>query len=486
MDKILQPMAGEGAKQVAQITNDGATILQSIWIDNPAARILVDLSKTQDSTCGDGTTSVVVLASEFLREAENLVNSKVHPQVIAQGYRMALAEARKALDSSAWDNGEDSEKFREDLMNIARTTLSSKLLTHEKEHFAKMAVDAVLRLKGGSLDLIQVVKKAGGSLKDSFLEEGFILEKKIAAGMPKVLENCKVMIANTPMDTDKIKIYGARVNVDSMEAVAAIEEAEKDKMRSKVESICAHGCSVFINRQLIYNFPESIFKQKGVAAIEHADFDGVERLAFALGAEIASTFDKPGSIKLGQCAKIEEIMVGEDRLLRFSGCARNEACTIVLRGASQHVLAEAERSLHDALAVLTQTIKESRVVCGGGACEMLMADRIEQLGRTVEGKKSLAIEAFAKSLRQIPNIILDNAGLDSAEIVGRLRAKHAKGEMYSGIDIKKGDVGNMKELGIQESYKSKLSQLCAAAEAAEMIIRVDDIIRCAPRQRTQE
>jgi T-complex protein 1 subunit beta len=351
MDKILQPMPGEGARiGKTQVTNDGATILKSVWVDNPSAKILVDMSKTQDSTCGDGTTSVVVLAAEMLRCAERLVDSKMHPQIVIKGYRSALQVAQQRLEACSMDNGKDPEAFRKNLLNIAETTLSSKLLRHEKEHFAELAVSAVLRLKGGAnLDYIQVIEKQGGSLKDSFLEEGFILEKRIVAGAKKI-ENCKVMVANTPMDTDKIKIYGSRVKVDSYEAVHELEKAEKDKMKTKVEKICAHGCNVFINRQLIYNYPEQIFREKGVVAIEHSDFDGTERLAAVLGADIVSTFDTPDLVKLGTCDVIQEIMLGEDKVIQFKGCSAGHACSIVLRGSSAHVLAEARRSLHDAIA----------------------------------------------------------------------------------------------------------------------------------------
>merc|ERR1712072_1320607 len=293
-------------------------------------------------------------------------------------------------------------KFREDLMKIAKTTLSSKLLKHEKDHYAELAVNAVLRLKGKpNLDYIQVIKKPGGSLKDSFLEEGFILEKRIGVGMPKVLENCKVCVANCQMDTDKIKIYGARVKVDSLEAVAEIEAAEKDKMKVKVEKIAAHGCNVFINRQLIYNYPEQLFKERNIMAIEHSDFDGTERLAAVLGSDIISTFDNPEETKLGFCQKIEEIMIGEDKVIKFSGCKQGEACSIVLRGASTHILDEAERSLHDALAVLYQTVQETRVVHGGGSTEMAMSQAVFDKMASVDGKESLAMEQFAKALQQI-------------------------------------------------------------------------------------
>jgi len=486
MDKILQPLPGDGAMGETTVTNDGATILKSVWLDNPSAKILVNISKTQDATCGDGTTSVVVLASELLRVAEQLVQQKIHPQLVIKGYRIALDVAKDTLSKIAFDNGKDDAKFREDLMNMARTTLSSKLLNFEKDHFAELAVNAVLRLRGRpNLDYIQVIKKAGSSLRESYLEEGFILEKRIGTGMPKRLENCKVMVANSPMDTDKVKIYGARVKVDSLEAVEDIEKAEREKMKAKVEKICAHGCTVFINRQLIYNYPEQIFKDNGVMAIEHSDFDGTARLAAVLGSDIVSTFDNPEDVTLGECKLIDEIMIGEDKVIRFSGCKENMACTIVLRGASKHILDEAERSLHDALAVLYQTVcNETRCVYGGGNTEVAMAKAIMERAAKEEGKHAVAVEAFAKALTQIPLIIAENAGLDSQDLLGRLKAEHAKGKGDSGLNVNGvGSVVSMREHGIIESYRSKLSGLCAAAEAAEQIIRVDDIIHNAPRPR---
>lgn len=485
MDKILQPLPGEGASKETMVTNDGATILSQVWVDNPSAKILVDISKSQDRECGDGTTSVVVLAAELLRQAEQLVQQRMHPQTIIRGYRIGLEAARKKLEDIGMDNGKDPSQLRADLINIAKTTLSSKLLKHEKDHFAELAVDAVMRLQGRSnLDYIHVIKKSGGTIKDSYLEPGFILEKRFAIGMPKKRENCKVLVANTPMDTDKIKIFGSRVNVDSLEAVQEIERAERDKMKAKVDKIIATGCNVFINRQLIYNYPEELFKKADVLAIEHSDFDGTERLAAVLGGDIVSTFDDSDQIKLGVCDCVEEIMIGEDKVIRFSGCAENKACTIVLRGASTHVLDEAERSLHDALAVLFQTVtQDTRVVCGGGSTEVAMFRSVMEAAAKVGGKESIAVEAFARGLLQIPMIIAENAGFDAQEIVGELKKAHAMGTTTAGIDIVKETVSDMKSLGIYESYRSKLSQLCAAAEAAEQVIRVDDIIRNAPRQR---
>ncbi|KAL7031326.1 hypothetical protein ACKWTF_006959 [Chironomus riparius] len=485
MDKILVSY-GRSAGSV-EVTNDGATILKSVGVDNPAAKILVDMSKVQDDEVGDGTTSVTVLASELLREAEKLVELKIHPQTIIAGWRRAAEVAREALTKSAQDHSGDSEKFKEDLMNIARTTLSSKILSQHKELFSKLAVDAVLRLKGsGELTAIQLIKKSGGTLEDSFLDEGFLLDKRPGVHQPKRIENAKILIANTPMDTDKIKVFGSHIKVDSMSKIADLEMAEKEKMKDKVNKILNHKCNVFINRQLIYNYPEQLFADAGVMAIEHADFDGIERLALVTGGEIVSTFDNPELVKMGTCELIEQVMIGEDTLLRFSGVKLGEACTIIIRGATQQIVDEAERSLHDALCVLTATVKESRVVYGGGCSESLMACAVLKKASETPGKEAIAMEAFARALFQLPTVIADNAGYDSAQLVSELRAAHTQGTCSMGLNMDAGRVGCMKELGITESFAVKRQVLLSASEAAEMILRVDNIIRCAPRKRTRD
>ncbi|KAH7903881.1 chaperonin Cpn60/TCP-1 family, partial [Hygrophoropsis aurantiaca] len=416
MNKILQ----SGSTGEINVTNDGATILKAIQLDNAAAKILVNISKVQDDEVGDGTTSVCVLASELLREAEKLIAMKIHPQTIVEGYRIASRAALAALEKAAVDHASDITQFRQDLFNIARTTLSSKVLSQDKDYFANLAVDAVLRLKGSTdLEHIQIIKKVGGKLTDSYLDEGnntgFILDKSIAVNSPKRMENVNILIANTSMDTDKIKIFGARVKVDGTGKLAELERAEREKMKAKVDAIASHGINCFVNRQLIYNYPESLLAEKGVMVIEHADFEGVERLSLVTGGEIASTFERPDLVKLGKCELIEEIMIGEDKLIKFSGVAAGEACTVVLRGSTNQMVDEAERSLHDALSVLSQTVKETRVVLGGGCSEMLMSCAVEEEARKVKGKKAIAAESFGHALRQIPVILADNAGYDSSD-----------------------------------------------------------------------
>lgn len=469
------------------MTNDGATILKAIHVDNPAAKVLVNVSKTQDASVGDGTTSVCVLAGELIRESEQLVQQHLHPQIIIGGLRMAAGVALQALEESSVDHKGNEGELRNDLLNIARTTLSSKILRQHKEHFAALAVDAVLRLKGSTdLSRIAIIKKTGGALHESYLDPGFLLEKKVGVGQPKRVQNAKVLVANTAMDADRVKIFSTSIKTDDTAEVAKIEAAERERMYRKCSKIVEHGANVFINRQLIYNLAEQYFADKGVTAIEHADFEGVERLALVLGAEVTSTFDHPELVKLGHADLMEEIMVGESRLIRFSGCAGGAACSIVLRGASQHFLDEAERSIHDALCVLSQTVVQSKTVLGGGAAESLMAQAVEDAARGTPGAASAAMQSAAAALRAIPRILADNAGYDTQTLAAQLRAQHAQGNRDAGLDMDKGLVGNVRALGITESFLVKSSVVRSAFEAAEMILRVDDIIRSAPRKREMD
>lgn len=479
MDKLLQSATNIDS---SMITNDGATILKSIPLDNPAAKVLVNISKVQDDEVGDGTTSVTVLAAELLREAEKLIEKKIHPQTIIEGYRIACKAALGALDKVSVNHESDSELFRQDLLNIAKTTLSSKILSQDKEHFAELAVNAVLRLKGSTnLNNIQIIKKVGGKLSDSFLDEGFILDKQFGINQPKKINNAKILIANTSMDTDKVKIFGAKFKVDSTSKLAELEKAEKEKMKAKVEKIKKFGVNCFINRQLIYDYPEQLFTDAKINSIEHADFDGVERLALVTGGEVVSTFDNPERVKLGHCDSIDEVIIGEDVLIKFSGVAAGEACTIVLRASTEQGLEEAERALHDALSVLSQTTRESRTCLGGGSSEMVMSKAVDQAAANETGKRSLAVEAFARALRQLPTILADNAGFDSSELVSKLRAAIYGGMTTSGLDLNNGVIADMRELGIVESFKLKRAVVSSASEAADVLLRVDNIIRAKPR-----
>ncbi|KFM73121.1 T-complex protein 1 subunit beta, partial [Stegodyphus mimosarum] len=486
MDKILVSDSKRSANAI-ELTNDGATILRSIGVDNPAAKVLVEISKVQDSEVGDGTTTVTVLASELLKEADKLIALKLHPQTIILGWRKAKEAASKAMLAHVADRSGDKEQFEKDLLNIARTTLSSKILSRHKDFFANIALDAVKRLKGSAnLNAIQFIKKLGGCLTDSFLDDGFLLDKKPGVHQPKRVENARILIANTPMDTDKVKIFGSRITLDSVAALADMELVENAKMKAKVDAFLKHNINVFINRQLIYNYPEQLFADAGVMAIEHADFEGVERIALVTGGEIVSDIERCETVKLGKCDLIEQIMVGEDYLLRFSGLPMGESCTIVLRGATEQILNEAERAMHDVLCVLTTTVSERLTVLGGGCIEVAMARAVFELASQTSGKEALAMEAYGRALLQIPTILADNGGYDSAQLVTELRSAHAEGKTTYGLNMYEGKVDDMAKLGIIEPYKVKYQVISGATEAAEMILRVDGIIKAAPRKRTPD
>jgi len=337
------------------------------------------------------------------------------------------------------------------------TTLSSKLLLHDREKFADLAVDSVLRLKGsGNMDYIKLIKKAGGTLSDSFIADGLILEKTISTGCARSAKNCRVMVANTPMDHDKIKIMGSKVVTNSIKDIGELEEAERRKMKNKVDKILAYKPDVFINRQLVYNYPEQLLAEAGVMVIEHADFDGMERLSAVLGSQILSTFDDPENEEaLGTCGSIDEMMIGEDKVIKFAGCSRNEACTIVLRGSGQHILDEAERSLHDAICVLVSAVKNHKTIYGGGNAEMRMSLAVDELAKSMSGKASIAVEAFGKALRSLPATICENGGYDAAEICTNLRSEIVNGKDTYGINMFGGVVADMKELGVTECFRVK-------------------------------
>jgi len=285
----------------------------------------------------------------------------------------------------------------------------------------------------------------------------------------------------------KLKFSPQKIKVTSPEEIAKIEQAERERMLEKCQKIINHGINVFINRQLIYNLPEQYFSDHGICAIEHADFEGVERLALVLGSDIVSTFDNPEKVKLVHCELIEEIMIGEDKAIRFSGVERGEACTIVLRGPTKQMLDEAQRSIHDALCVISQTVSsEPRIVLGAGCSELIMAKAVEELSKRTTGKISIAIEAFARALRQIPAIIADNGGYDSSDLLTTLRAMHYEGKNTMGLNMTNGTVQDIMESKIYESLNVKRNFVKIATEAAEMILRIDQIFRNAPRKRDRD
>lgn len=479
---MLKMMQGPNS---VTVTSDGATILKNLVVDNPAAKILIDSSMSQDWEEGDGTTSVAVLASLLIEEAYKL---KLHPIKIIAGYSLGLEKVKSKLDSlgcAATD---------EDLVNLAKTTICSKVLRCNLDLFSKICVEAVERLEGDDMHLIQIIK-VSGKLEESFLSDGLILKKdqvidedaffKDSKNNNYEDKDIKVLIANTSLDTDKIKIFGAKVNVDSVAKLGEIEEAEKNKMKSKIEKICSLPFSIFVNRQLIYDYPFELFREKGVQAIEHADFDGVERLVKFLGGKIMSTFDSLSEQCLGTCTHVKNVVIGNERMIKFEKRGRN-ASTIVLRGSSQEVLDEAERSVNDALCVLNKIRAEKKIIYGGGAVEMELSLALNEYSLEFSEKESESILAFANALQRIPVILSQNGGFDGDGIKAKMRSEHFGGNKTAGVDIKIGQVGCMKKLGVLESLRIKRRVIAAAVEVAQMILKCDGFIKCKPRERTRE
>lgn len=459
--------------QTLNVTNDGAFILKNLVIDSSSARILINSSIGQDWEEGDGTTSVAVLASLLINEADKL---GIHPIKILKGYRMAQARCEEILESINF------KPTREDLVKLVRTTLCSKVLKYDLEKFSNICVSAIEKLEGrNDLNLIQIIK-CSGNLEDSYLDEGFILKKDVEM---KEINKPKILVANTAMDHDKIKIFGAKVSVSSVSELAEMETVEKVRIREKVERIAQNNIDIFVNRQLVYDYPLQLLKMRGIQTIEHADFDGVERLNNVLGGKILSTFDSMDDSCYGTCEKVRNIQVGNERMIKFSGI-RNGASTIVLCGSSKEMLDEAERSIHDALCVLVKIKEDPRVVYGGGCSEMSMAVGLNSYAMEVPGVESEAILAFSNALQQIPKILAENGGYDGEAIKAALRAEHNGGKLGHGVDTKEGKVRCMMELGVIDSLRVKKRVLMAASEVSQMIIKCDAVVKCKPRERTRE
>ncbi|EOB12444.1 T-complex protein 1 subunit beta [Nosema bombycis CQ1] len=478
MLKILK-----GDSNNLSVTNDGASILKDLQIDSASARILINASVGQDFEEGDGTTTVGVLTSSIIRETSKL---KIHPSKIIKGLRMAQEKAEEILESVAVEASEM------DLSFLIKTCLCSKVLRYELALFSEICIKAMENLK--DLKMIQIIK-CPGRLEDSYLDSGFILDKDIEI---KEMDNPKVLIANTSLDQDKIKVFGAKISVNTVEDLAQMEQIEHEKMKAKIENICSRTFDCFINRQLIYDYPMQLLKLKNVQPIEHADFDGVERLSTVLGGKIISTFDEieedkqddsvdTDDLVLGNCDKIYNVYIGNKRMIKFDGVKKG-ASTIVLFGSSKEMLDEAERSIHDALCVLLK-IKEGdnkkNIVYGGGSSEMAIGVGLAKYALEIPGVESEAILAVADAYQEIPMVLAENGGYNGTEIRASLRNKHNKGEFTYGVDVQKGEIACMKTKNVIDSYRIKKRVIKASSEVAQMIVKCDGVVKCKPRERTR-
>jgi len=476
MDKMLVSSFGD-----VTITNDGATILKELDVQHPAAKMLVEVAKTQDNEVGDGTTTAVVLAGELLTKAEHLLDQNVHPTVIIDGYKKAAEKAQEIVDSMALPVSLKDEDL---LVDVALTAMGSKNVTVAKEHFAKIAVQAVKqvvenvdgRLKA-DIDLIKVLKKHGKSLDETELVRGMVIDKEVAhAQMPKRVENAKIALLNAKLEIEKTE-FDAKINIESPEQMKMFLDEEERMLKEMVEKVSAAGANVLFCEKGIDDLALHFLAKRGILAVKNVSSSDMEKLARATGGKIIASLKDLTPETLGEAKTVEEVKIGDDKLVYVRECKNPRAVTVVVRGGTEHVVDEAERSLHDALCVVRNAVEDGKIVPGGGAPEAEIARQLRKYAAEVGAREQLAIEAFADAIESIPLTLAENAGLDPIDIMVSLRAEHESNHSpNAGIDVFTGKITNMLDLRIVEPIRVKQQVIKSATEAASMILKIDDLI----------
>jgi thermosome len=462
------------------ITNDGATILKELDVQHPAAKMLVEVAKTQDNEVGDGTTTVSILAGELLDKAEELIDQNIHPTLIVDGYRKAADKAIEILNKIAIDVKENDY---DTLRKIAMTAMVSKGVSAAKEHFAKIAVEAVTQVMEkydgkvkADIDLIKILKKHGKSLYESELVKGIVVDKEVAhPQMPKRVENAKIALINAKLEIEKTE-FDAKININSPEQMRLFLDEEEKMLKDMVDKIAETGANVVLCEKGIDDIALHYLAKKGIMAVKNISSGDMEKLAKATGGRVVASIKDLTPEALGEAKLVEEVKIGEDKMVYVKECKNPRAVTIVIRGGAEHVVNEAERSLHDALCVVRNAIEDGKIVAGGGAPEAEVAQRLKEYASKVGGREQLAIEAFAQALEAIPITLAENAGLDPIDIIVNLRAEHEKGNVWAGVDVFSGKVDDMLKLNVLEPLRVKQQVIKSATEAASMILRIDDVI----------
>ena len=485
MDKMLVDTLGD-----VTITNDGATILDKLDVQHPAAKMLVQIAKAQDDEVGDGTKTCVILAGELLKAAESLLEKNIHPTVIISGYRKALQKNVEFINTVSKKIDIDDI---ETLKNIAKTALTSKAVHGAREHLAEIAVKAVKQVaeKRGDrwyvdLDNVQIIKKHGGGIRDTQLVYGIIIDKEVVhPGMPKRIRNAKIALLNTALEIEKTEI-DAEIRITDPTKMRAFLEEEERLLKEMVEKIAKTGANVVFCQKGIDEVAQHFLAKHGILAVRRVKRSDMEKLERATGGRIVTNLDELSPEDLGEAELVEERRVGEDKMVFIEGCKNPKAVTVLLRGANDMELDEAERSIHDALSVLRNVLKEPKIVGGGGAPEIEIAMRLREHARARGGKEALAIEAYADALEEIALILAESAGLDPLDARAELRGYHEKGFTNAGVDVIRGKVfEDMVKLNIIDPTLVKKQVLKSATEAATAILKIDDIIAAAPPKRKE-
>ena len=450
MDKMLVDGLGD-----IVVTNDGVTILKEMDIEHPAAKMLVEVAKTQEDEVGDGTTTAVIIAGELLKKSETLLDMDIHPTIIAMGYRQAAEKAQEILDEIAI---EDIEKAREPLANLI--------------------VDAVQQVADdGEVDTdhIKIEKKDGAVVEESTLIQGVIVDKeKVHPGMPSELKDAKVVLINSPLEVKETEV-DAEIRITDPAQMQAFIEQEEQMVRDMVNKIADVGANVLFAQKGIDDLAQHYLAKAGIMAVRRVKKSDIDKLAKATGATVVSNLDDLTEADLGHAGSVIEKKISGDDMIFVEECQEPKAVTLLVRGSTKHIVDEIDRAVDDAIGVVAATVEDGQVVAGGGAPEIAMAKKLKEYAQSISGREQLAVTAFAESLEIVPKTLAENAGLDSIDSLVDLRAAHEK-SAYMGLNVFTGDVTDMKEEGVVEPKRVKKQAIQSASEAAEMILRIDDVI----------
>jgi len=481
MDKMLVDSFGD-----VTITNDGATILDEMDVQHPSAKMLVEVAKTQDDEVGDGTTTAVVLTGELLGKAEQLIDKDIHPTVIADGYRIAAEKALKIAEDIAIEVDPVDKSM---LKKVATVAIATKMLSDYKDEISDIAVRSVLEVaekygKGYRVDIddIKVEKKPGGSLSDTRLIQGILLDKEVVhPGMPRRVENAKIALISCPLEVEKTE-FDAKLNIKNPAQMKAFLDEEEKMLREMVDRIVSAGANVAICEKGIDDVAQHFLAKKGVLAVRRVKQSDVEKLVKATGAHVVTNLEDFGSKDLGAAQVVEERKIADDKMTFVEGCRNPKAVTILVRGGTERIVDEAERAVHDALCVVRDVVMNPKVVAGGGAPEAEIAKRLRVYADKLAGREQLAVQAFAEALELVPMVLAENAGLDPIDTQIELRTKHDKKIIWAGVDPFKGKVADMSKQNVYEPLAVKIQLLKSASEAAAMILKIDDVIAASKKE----
>ncbi|MDO5861026.1 thermosome subunit alpha [Methanobrevibacter sp.] len=468
MDKMLVNSLGD-----VTVTNDGATIMREMEINQPAARMLVETAKKQEDIVGDGTTSVVVIAGELLSKAEELLDDGIATSVVVKGFRNATAKAIEILNEIAIDADD-----RDTLKKVAVTAMSGKGSDYAKDHLADLVVDAALRIEEdgkSDIDNINIQRVSGDSVEDSFLAEGIVIDKApLSKNMPKEVKDAKVAIIKYPIELKDINT-DAKIDITSPDQFEAFLNQEEQMIKDLVNKVLDSGCNVLFCQKGIDDMAEHYLKKAGIMAYKRVKKSDIERISKATGAKLVTDIDDLSEDKLGSAGRVYLNKIFDHELTFVEECENPKASSIVLRGSTRYVTEQISRAIDDALGVVAATIEEGKVLIGGGACEIDLVKALRDYGETVSGREQLAILKYAEALEIIPKTLIENAGLDTINLIADLKAAH-EDSAFIGINVFTGEVVDMKDAGVIEPLRVKIQALQSAGEASEMILRIDDMI----------